>query len=58
MEKIICWALFDSETGDYMSTVDHYFKDRIDIYGTRSKIPELALKDFFEQAIAYIEELA
>lgn len=25
-------------------------------YGTRSKIPELALKDFFEQAIKYIEE--
>lgn len=24
-------------------------------YSTRSKIPELALKDFFEQAIAYIE---
>lgn len=25
-------------------------------YGTRSKIPELALKDFFEQAIKFIEE--
>lgn len=24
-------------------------------YGTRSKIPELALKDFFEQVIEYIE---
>ena len=25
-------------------------------YGTRSKIPELALKKFFEQAIDYIEK--
>ena len=33
MKKIICWALFDSETGDYKSTVEHYFKDKIDIYG-------------------------
>jgi 16S rRNA A1518/A1519 N6-dimethyltransferase RsmA/KsgA/DIM1 with predicted DNA glycosylase/AP lyase activity len=24
-------------------------------YSTRSKIPELAIKDFFDQAIAYIE---
>ena len=24
-------------------------------YGRRSKIPELALKDFFEQAISYME---
>lgn len=32
-KKIVCWALFDSETGDYMSTVEHYFKDEIDIYG-------------------------
>ena len=31
--KLVCWALFDSETGDYMSTVRHYFKDQIDIYG-------------------------
>lgn len=33
MKKYVCWALFDSETGDYMSTVEHYFKDKIDIYG-------------------------
>lgn len=32
-KKLVCWALFDSETGDYMSTVEHYFKDEIDIYG-------------------------
>lgn len=31
--KIVCWALFDSETGDYMSTVKHHFSDEIDIYG-------------------------
>lgn len=33
MKKLICWALFDSETGDYMSTVHHYFEDKIDVYG-------------------------
>lgn len=33
MKKIICWALFDSETGDYMSTVKKYFNDEINIYG-------------------------
>ena len=33
MSKLVCWALFDSETGDYMSTVRHYFADKIDIYG-------------------------
>lgn len=33
MKKLVCWALFDSETGDYMSTVKHYFEDVIDIYG-------------------------
>lgn len=33
MKKLVCWALFDSETGDYMSTVKHYFEDIIDIYG-------------------------
>lgn len=31
--KLVCWALFDSETGDYMSTVHHYFEDKIDVYG-------------------------
>ncbi len=33
MKKVVCWALFDSETGDYMSTVRHYFADKIEIYG-------------------------
>ena len=33
MSKLVCWALFDSETGDYMSTVHKYFDDKIDIYG-------------------------
>lgn len=33
MSKLVCWALFDSETGDYMSTARHYFADKIDIYG-------------------------
>lgn len=33
MKKLICWALFDSETGDYMSTVHKYFEDKIEIYG-------------------------
>ena len=33
MSKLVCWALFDSETGDYMSTVHHYFEDKIDVYG-------------------------
>lgn len=33
MSKKICWALFDSETGDYVSTVKHYFDDKIDIFG-------------------------
>jgi hypothetical protein len=33
MKKIICWALFDSETGDYMSVVKKYFSDEINIYG-------------------------
>ena len=32
-KKLVCWALFDSETGDYMSTVHHYFEDKIDVYG-------------------------
>lgn len=31
--KLVCWALFDSETGDYTSTVHKYFDDKIDIYG-------------------------
>lgn len=31
--KKVCWALFDSETGDYQSTVHHYFENEIDIYG-------------------------
>ena len=31
--KLICWALFDSETGDYMSTVHNYFENKIDVYG-------------------------
>lgn len=33
MSKLVCWALFDSETGDYMSTVNKHFADKIDIYG-------------------------
>lgn len=33
MKKLVCWALFDSETGDYTSTVHKYFDDRIDVYG-------------------------
>lgn len=33
MSKLICWALFDSETGDYTSTIHKYFDDRIDVYG-------------------------
>lgn len=33
MSKLVCWALFDSETGDYMSTVHKYFDDQIEIYG-------------------------
>ena len=33
MKKQICWALFDSETGDYMSTVRKYFADKIEIHG-------------------------
>lgn len=33
MSKLVCWALFDSETGDYMSTVHKYFEDKIDVYG-------------------------
>lgn len=33
MNKLVCWALFDSETGDYMSTVHHYFEDKIEVYG-------------------------
>lgn len=33
MTKKICWALFDSETGDYMKTVHKYFDDKIEIYG-------------------------
>ena len=32
-KKLICWALFDSETGDYTSTVHKYFNDEVDIYG-------------------------
>ena len=32
-KKLVCWALFDSETGDYMSTVHKYFDDKIDVYG-------------------------
>lgn len=32
-KKLVCWALFDSETGDYMGTVHHYFEDKIDVYG-------------------------
>lgn len=32
-KKLVCWALFDSETGDYMSTVHHYFEDEIEVYG-------------------------
>lgn len=31
--KLVCWALFDSETGDYMSTIHHYFEDLIEVYG-------------------------
>ena len=33
MSKIICWALFDSETGDYTSTIHKYFDDCVDVYG-------------------------
>lgn len=33
MKKLVCWALFDSETGDYMSTVKKHFSDDIEIYG-------------------------
>lgn len=33
MSKLICWALFDSETGDYTSTIHKHFDDRIDVYG-------------------------
>lgn len=33
MNKLVCWALFDSETGDYMSTIHHYFEDKIEVYG-------------------------
>lgn len=33
MKKLVCWALFDSETGDYMSTVHRFFEDKIDVYG-------------------------
>lgn len=33
MKKYVCWALFDSETGDYMKTARKYFADQIDIYG-------------------------
>lgn len=33
MNKLVCWALFDSETGDYMSTVHKYFEDKIEVYG-------------------------
>lgn len=33
MSKKVCWALFDSETGDYMSTVHHFFEDEIEVYG-------------------------
>lgn len=33
MKKLVCWALFDSETGDYVSTIRHYFADRIEVYG-------------------------
>lgn len=33
MSKLVCWALFDSETGDYMSTIHHYFEDKIEVYG-------------------------
>lgn len=33
MSRLICWALFDSETGDYMATVRKYLADKIDIYG-------------------------
>lgn len=33
MKKYVCWALFDSETGDYMSTIHKYFEDKIDVYG-------------------------
>lgn len=32
-KKLVCWALFDSETGDYMSTIHHYFEDKIEVYG-------------------------
>lgn len=31
--KLVCWALFDSETGDYMSCVRKHFPDKIDVYG-------------------------
>lgn len=31
--KYVCWALFDSETGDYMRTVRKYFDDKIEVYG-------------------------
>lgn len=33
MSKLVCWALFDSETGDYMSAVHKYFDEDIEIYG-------------------------
>lgn len=32
-KKLVCWALFDSETGDYMSTIHRYFEDKVDVYG-------------------------
>lgn len=31
--KFVCWALFDSETGDYQATVHKYFEDEIEIFG-------------------------
>lgn len=33
MKKYVCWALFDSETGDYTSTIHKYFEEKIDVYG-------------------------
>jgi hypothetical protein len=33
MNKLVCWALFDSETGDYMTAIHKYFKDKIEVYG-------------------------
>ena len=32
-KKLVVWALFDSETGDYTTTIHKYFDDKIDVYG-------------------------